>query len=30
MAGYRPLDDPCLNFGTGLQQNIGPPDPNEI
>ena len=30
MAGYRPTEDQCLNFGTGLQQNIGPPDPNEI
>ena len=30
MAGYRPLEDPCLNFGTGLQQNIGTPDPNEL
>jgi hypothetical protein len=30
MFGYRPLEDECLNFGTGLQQNIGPPDPNEI
>jgi hypothetical protein len=30
MAEYRPPRDPCLNFGSGLQQNIGPPDPNEL
>lgn len=30
MDGYNPASDPCLGFGTTLQQNIGPPDPNDL
>jgi hypothetical protein len=29
MAEYK-ASDPCLGFGSGLQQNIAPPDPNEL
>ena len=29
MTEHR-LRDPCLNFGSGLQPNIAPPDPNEL
>jgi hypothetical protein len=30
MSGYNADTDPCLNFGSGLQQNLGPPDPDEL
>lgn len=30
LAGYDPANDPCLGYGSGLRQNIGPPDPNAL
>ena len=30
LDGYDPAADPCLGYGSGLQQNIGPPDPNDL
>ncbi len=30
LDGYDPAHDPCLGFGSGLQQNLGPPDPNDL